>query len=308
MDEREQRLGRETAAVWTTSAAHMAGLSDDQIRGRRASGEWQQLRLGTYADGGVVPDAFMRGSAAVQAACTVRRVAVAAGRTAARMWGIPLVDDHDPATQRFEETEDDVALTFGETTAATLHSRQLVLGRDDVCLLRGVPVLSLRRTLVDLAVVLRPDALVCALDFVLHHDWVSRRELDELAAARAWCPGVGALRHAIALTDPLAESPHETLTRLLLKPVLPGLRSQVQVFDRAMRPIARLDLGDEVLRLGVESDGSAFHRGRAAEDRRRDYRTGWTIERCSWFETRCEGDALRRRVLSTATGLAHRAS
>lgn len=308
MNEREGRLGAETAAVWNTAAAHLAGLSDDDIRGRRTAGEWQQLRKGTFADGGVEPDAFMRASSAVQAACTVRRVAVAAGRTAARMWGIPLVDDHDPATQRFEHVHDDVALTFGETTARTLHSRQLQLGPDDVCLLRGIPALSLHRTLLDLPNVLRPDALVCALDHVLHNEWVSERELAELAHSRAGCQGVVGFREALALADPLAESPHETLTRLLLKPVLPGLRSQVELFDHAMRPVARLDLGDEALRLGVESDGSAYHRGRAADDRRRDYRTGWTIERCSWFETRCRQDELRARVLSTAEKLGRRAS
>ena len=308
MDDRERDLGAGTAGVWTTAAARMPELSDDEIRGRLFRGEWQQLRTGTYADGGVTPDAFMRGSAAVQAACTVRRVAVAAGRTAARMWGIPLVDDHDPATQRFEAEHDDVALTFGQTAAATLHSRRLTLSPGDVRLLRGIPVLSLPRTLVDLAAVLRPDALVCALDVVLHQGRVSRPELDALAQARAWCPGAPAFRAALVLTDGLAESPHETLTRLLLKPVLPGLRSQVELFDAGMRPLARLDLGEESLRLGVESDGAAYHRGRAAQDRRRDYRTGWTIERCSWFETRCEGELLRRRVLSTAAVLAQKAS
>jgi hypothetical protein len=304
MDDRERDLGADTAGVWSTWTAHAAGLTEDEIRGRRTAGEWQQLRKGTYADGGVVPDAFMRASSAVQVACTVRRVAVAAGRTAARMWGIPLVDDHDPATQRFEEAHDDVALTFGETTSPTLHSRELQLDPDDVCLLRGIPVLSLRRTLVDLAVVLRPEDLVCALDFVLHRKWVGSDDLATEAAARAGWPGIPAFRAALELTDPLAESPHETLTRLLLKPVLPGLRSQVELFDRGMRPIARLDLGDEALRLGVESDGGAYHRGRAAADRLRDYRTGWTIERCSWFETRREGEQLRRRVLSTAAALA----
>lgn len=248
----------------------------------------------------------MRASSAVQAACTVRRLAVAAGRTAARVWGIPLIDDHDPATRSFEHVHDDVALTFGESTSPTLHSRQLRLGVQDVCLVSGIPVLTLHRTLLDLPNVLKADALVCALDHVLHNKWVTRAELAALAKARAWCPGVPAFREALALVDPLAESPHETLTRLLLKPVLPGLRSQVELFDRAMRPLARLDLGDEELKLGVESDGSAFHRGRAAEDRRRDYRTGWTVERCTWFDTRRRQDELTARVLATADRLRRR--
>ncbi|MBK5306420.1 MAG: hypothetical protein JJD92_07010 [Frankiaceae bacterium] len=307
MDERYQQLGADLGGVRATWAARTAGLTEDDVRGRLRRGEWQELRRGTYADGGVVPDAFMRASSAVHAACTTRRIAIAAGRTAARMWGIPLVDDHDPATKRCEETHDDVALTFGQTTSPSLHSRQLILAAEDVCLLRGIPTLSLERTVVDLADVLHPDAHVCALDHVLHHEWLSRAQLEGLAAGRAGWPGIVAFRTALSLTDALAESPHETLTRLVLKPVLPGLRSQVTVVDRKMELLARLDLGDESLRLGVESDGSAYHRGRAAADRKRDFKTGWTIERCSWFETRCQQDELRARVLATAAKLRRKA-
>lgn len=307
MEDAEVALGAAMAGVWKHEDAAAAGLTSKQIRGRVARGEWQELRPGTYADGGVEPDAVMRASSAVQAARTPRRHAIAAGRTAARMWGIPLVDDHDPATQRFEELEDDVCLTFGETTAATLHSRRLVLTPGDAVFIRGIPVLSLHRTLVDLADLLRPDALVCALDAVLYDGRVTRAVLDALAGDRRWCRGAPALREAVRLSDGGAESPHETLTRLLLKPHLPGLRSQVELFDHAMRPIARLDLGDEDLKLGVESDGAAYHRGRAAEDRQRDYRTGWTIERCSWFETRCRQTELTKRVVGTADKLRRRA-
>ena len=308
MDPREQRLGLETAGVWTTTAARLAGLTDDDIRGRLARGEWQTLRPGTYPDAGVVPDAFMRASSAVQAACTVRRVAVGAGRTAARMWGIPLVDDEDPATQRFEAAPDDLALTFGQTTAPTLHSRQLVLARSDVCLLRGIPVLTLPRTLADLAVVLRPDALVCALDHVLHHGHLDRDDLDRLVLDRRSAPGAVALRTAVELSDGRAESPLETLTRLLLRPVLPDLEPQVRVFDGVGREVARIDLGVRALRFGVEADGAAAHRGRAAEDRARDARTGWTIERCTWFEVRRRQEALRERVLDGAARLGSRAA
>lgn len=96
MDPRERDLGSATAGVWTTDDARDAGLTTAQVRRRLEWGEWQSVRRGVYCDGGVVPDAVMRASAAVQRA---GGSAVAAGRTAARVWGIPLVDDHDPATQ-----------------------------------------------------------------------------------------------------------------------------------------------------------------------------------------------------------------
>jgi hypothetical protein len=232
--------------------------------------------------------------------------ATAAGRTAARVWEIPLVDDDDPATQRFENEHDDVIVRRGRSTHRTLHTRETALTPNDIVYVHGVPVLSPLRTLADLAVVLRPDALVAAIDFALHEERVQLTELEAVAAVRR--RGCVALRTALALADAKAESPHESLTRLVLKPVLPGLDSQVRVFDRRGFIIARLDLGDEELRLGVESDGAAYHRGRAAEDRRRDFRTGWTIERCSWFETRREAEQLRRRVLATADSLRAKAA
>jgi hypothetical protein len=174
---------------------------------------------------------------------------------------------------------------------------------------RGVPVLSPLRTAVDLGVVLRPDALVAALDHILRNELVNFDALsDAVADDRRGRDGTLAMRAALGLVDAKAESPHESLTRLVLKPVLPGLESQVRIVDRRGRLIARLDLGDEEIRLGVESDGAAYHRGRAAADRKRDYRTGWTIERVSWFETRCESEQLRQRVLATAAGLRARAA
>jgi hypothetical protein len=235
--------------------------------------------------------------------------AVAAGRTAARVWGIPLVDDEDPATQRFEAPYDDVLRRAGRSKQATVSSRRVGLTAADVVLVHGVPVLSPLRTFVDLPVVLRADALVAALDHALRARLVTADELSAAAAGdHRGQDGIVALREALALADPKAESPHESLTRLVLKPVLPGLEPQIKVFDQRGRLVARLDLGDESLRLGVESDGAAYHRGRAAADRRRDARTGWAIERVSWYETRCEQELLRHRVLSTATWLRGRAA
>ncbi|MCU1592282.1 MAG: hypothetical protein JWP11_3538 [Frankiales bacterium] len=236
-------------------------------------------------------------------------VAVAAGRTAARVWGIPLVDDEDPAMQRFEAEHDDIIRSRGRSSGRTLHSRRVQLHPDDVVHVMGVPVLTPLRAVADLAVVLRPDALVAAIDHALHVELVELTRLEAVASGhRRGEHGALALRAALALADMRAESPHESLTRLVVKPVLPGLRSQVRVFDRSGRLVARLDLGDDDLRLGVESDGAAYHRGRATQDRRRDARTGWTIERVSWFETRCEQDELRQRVLATAANLGDQAA
>lgn len=298
----EQSLGAGTAGVWTWQDARRAGLTEDQVLGRVTRGEWQRLRRGTYLDGGVVAGPLQRASAAVLA-CGGSGRAVAVGRTAARLWGFPLVDDDDPATGRFEAHVDDVAVTRGRGRTPTLHTRELSLSQAHIVHEQDVPVLRPQRTLLDLACVLRPDALVCALDHALHSGQTTAAELARSATRRAWCPGAPAFRAALELTDAGAESAFETLTRLLLRPVLPGLQSQVRVYGRWGEVIAPLDLADRELRLGVEADGAAYHRGRAAQDRARGLRTGWTIERVTWFQVRCQPEQVLARVLRTAAAL-----
>jgi hypothetical protein len=151
---------------------------------------------------------------------------------------------------------------------------------------------------------------VCLLDDVLHRDVVTVQQLHALGEQRRWEPGAPALRRALALADGRAESPAETLARLLLLPVLPGLVPQHRLLDARGWPLARFDLGDPVLRLAVEADGRT-HRGdrSAARDQRRDRRSdalGWRTERCTWWDLRREHQVLSARVLHAAQEQARR--
>ena len=153
--------------------------------------------------------------------------------------------------------------------------------------------------------VLTHEALVCVLDAALHRGLLTAEALEALLARSSRRRHVGTLRLAVAKADGRAESPAETLCRLLLLPHLPGLVPQVRVRDRSGRLIARLDLGDDRLLLAVEADGRAGHEGEpmAAKDRQRDARTedvGWRTERCTLFELRRRQQQLVRRVLKAA--------
>lgn len=120
---------------------------------------------------------------------------------------------------------------------------------------------------------------------------------------RAWCADVVALRWAVERADIRAESPAETLARLLLLPVLPGLTPQTSLVDSRGRVLVRFDLGDRDLRLAVEANGRAGHAGMAARDQKRDRTSdshGWRTERCVWSELRCQQDALVRRLAEAA--------
>ena len=306
-------LGAETGGVWTTAQARACGLSPEQVEGRVRRLEWQRVRHGVLADGGVVLDPVMRGWACVLATGGPGR-AWAAGRTTARLLGLPLIDDCDPATGSTEHPHDDVAVQTGRRPdqRATLHVQRLRLVRGDTVRVNGCPSLSLVRAIPGLVRGLSHEALVCLLDAALHRQLLSPSALADVARTERGRPWGRRLQLAADAADGRAEAPTETLARLLLLPVLPGLVPQVELFDRGARLVARFDLGDERLRLAVESDGKRAHAGpvMAARDHRRDRRAGalgWTTERCTWFELRREQAQLVARVVATAERLRRRA-
>ena len=298
---RGHELGDGQGGVWTAAQARAAGLTAEQVRRGRERGEWQAVRRGVHLSGGVEPDPDHRAWAAVLAAGGPGR-AVAVGRTAARLHGLPLVDDDDAALGRRELEHDDVAVSTTRRGGPTLHTHAWSYAPPDLGSIRGCPTASLRRTLWDLRLVLRPDALVCVLDAALHSSRVTREELA--ASAVAGARGCRAFRTAVGLADGRAESPLETLVRLLLLPVVPGLVPQVEVHDASARLLARVDLGDERLRLAVEADGRS-HDGDVAlrRDRDRERRVGWTFERVSWYDARRQPVATTARVADTAARL-----
>lgn len=305
-------LGNGTAGVWTRRQAADLKLSDTRIDHRVASGEWQRVRRGVLTDSGVVPDPLMRGWAAVHA-CGGSGTAWAAGRTTARLLDLPLIDDWDPATGAAEHVVDDVAVMSSRHPRhrATLKVQRLELVPGDTCLIGGCPSLTLERALPGLARMLSFEALVCLLDAALHDGVIDDARLDAVVEAQAGRRGCRALERAVSLADGRAESPAETLARLILLPDLPGLVPQIQVFDRAMREVARFDLADDELKLAVEADGLRGHAGAqmVAKDQRRDRTTGafgWTTERCTWWELRREKEQLRARVVATAERLRRR--
>lgn len=312
-------LGEQTSRIWTRREAVRA-VGPSAVATQLRRGAWQVPWPGVYADAGEPLDPHRRAVAAVLASGgglpppgTGPRLlhAVAAGRTAARVHGFVLVDDADPATGADDGAHDDVVVlaeppdlvVLDDGRRRVLHRHQWALQPGDVRLVAGgLHVTGRLRTIADCARLLRQDALVCLLDDALHRGLVAPAQLDALVAQHHARPGAVALRQAVAAADAGAESPAETLTRLLLLPVLPGLVPQVRIRDARGHVLARADLGDERLRLAVEADGRAGHEGEAmaAKDRRRDRSTdgvGWRTERFTWFELR------RRPELVVASAL-----
>ena len=298
-----QFLGQHTGGVWSRAQAGLvlpASTIDDQLR----QGLWQVLLPGAYTDSGHEPDAIQLAWAALLSGGSG---SVACGRTAARVWGLPLVDDRDPATQRFEEHEHEVAVTRNVGVRRfeheAVHCRQLALSPTDITRhANGLCLTTPRRTLRDLAAVLRPDALVCSMDDALRRKLVARDDLEPLVLEAKGSRHVNALRAAVELTDPGADTPAETLARLILLPHVPDLRPQVSVHQPWGELVAVLDLASDALRIAVEIDGKRGHAGAqmVAKDRRRDSRTealGWITVRVTWYDLRRRPHEVLARVL-----------
>jgi very-short-patch-repair endonuclease len=320
------RLGRGAAAVWTRASA-LQVVTPAAIAAQLYDGHWQAPLPGVYVDGGVPLRPVQWAVTAVLASrgFLTRKDgdppkglrAVACARTAARTWGLPLIDDDDPATGAGDKHHHDVAVWrhLGAVRSVpvgpadpidVLHRHQLDLAPAD--LERhpsGIWLTSLLRTLFDLTAVVSHEALVCALDHALHEKLVCKQQLLTYGLAHRTGRSARAFLAAVELTDEGSESPAETLARLLVKPHLPGMRTQVRLCDRRGRVLARFDLGDEELRLAVETDGKRWHAGEVmrAKDTRRDKLSGgygWVTERVTWYELRRRPAQTLARILAAA--------
>ena len=100
------------------------------------------------------------------------------------------------------------------------------------------------------------------------------------------------LREAIVLSDPGAESPQETRTRLVLTDAgLRPKRTQIEVFDRFGEFVHRIDMGWDDWLVGVEYDGAQHWTDPAI--RSRDIDTQAQLEAMGWRIIRVSADMVR---------------
>ena len=169
-----------------------------------------------------------------------------------------------------------IEATLPPTTPTThlvgITIRRCQLDADDVVLVQGMRVMSVLRTVVDLACRLELVEAVVVLDAALHKAKVTVDELQGWALKHAGYRGVAKLRRAIELAEPKTESPMETRLRLaLMLAGLPRPQAQVDLRDPSGCFVARVDLLYPEHRLVIEYD-SATHRDSISADNRRQNR------------------------------------
>ncbi|MGN6425308.1 MAG: endonuclease domain-containing protein [Leifsonia sp.] len=129
---------------------------------------------------------------------------------------------------------------------------------------RGLPVIAPEQSWLDAAAMLtRPD-LVAVGDYFVAHGFATPASLETALAASRGRRGLSVARLALPLIRAGAESPSESLLRVLLHDAgLPPSALNVNVFDLQGRFVARVDLAYEDQRIAVEYEGDHHRTDRA---------------------------------------------
>ena len=152
----------------------------------------------------------------------------------------------------------------------------------------AVPVTTVSRTVIDLARMLDIRAGVVVADSALQQKLTSKKELRAVIAACPRWPGVRTATQVVEFADGGAESPLESLARIVFRDGgLPPPELQVEIRDSEF--IARVDFLWRQFRTIAEVDGAAKYddRNLAMRQLRRDKRlreAGYEVVHLDWKE------------------------
>ncbi len=219
-----------------------------------------RARRGWFARPGADAD-----RAAALAVARARSATVLCDRTAAMMHELPIVGARSPVPEV-------TVPPHWAGNAAGAHLYRATLGPADVTVIDGVLVTSIARTLVDLGRHRSTSCAVVALDAALHEGRVTTEEIEAVLRTCWNWPGIRRAQRAVRLADARAESPLESISRLVigwLRLPLPEL--QPLILDRYGVPVARLDFYWDQFGVAGECDGRAKYRmDEDARDKEKD--------------------------------------
>ncbi|MCV7347367.1 endonuclease domain-containing protein [Mycolicibacterium rhodesiae] len=210
------------------------------------------------------------------------KTATVAGLSAAALLGCRWIDDRHPA---------ELMRRNGKPVNGILIHRD-ELDPDEICDVGGIAVTTAARTAFDLGRRGNLEEAVILLDALGNATGLSDADVRAVVDRRRGARGIVQLRQALDLTDPGAESPQESRTRLLIvRSGLPIPTTQIKVLDEFGHLIARLDMGWPQWRVAVEFDGAQHWLDPA--QRTRDINRFAELEECGWRIIRVNSQLLR---------------
>lgn len=266
-------LMREQHGVVTRSQAREHGLSDRQIDGRLANGEWIVAHRGVYRHH-VAPAGW---HARLLAACLAFD-ALASHRAGVRLHGVDGV-----TTPVIEVTVGHGR--FREVDGIHVHqSTQLHLAEPTV--IDAIPVTGLARAVLDFSAVSGPIRTNGVIDALIRSDRLTLDDLVHVLArhSRKGRDGCGRLREVlderVGETGVPRSDWSRHVARLLVDHGLPKPQFEYPVVDAGGRVIAEVDLAYPEERVAIELESVRWHLNRESferdpERRNRVVNRGW---------------------------------
>lgn len=212
------------------------------------------------------------------------RAATVAGLSAAALHRTAWIDPWLPAELNRRARD--------KTPGILLHSD--ALWDDEVCVRDGIQMTTPARTAFDLG---RRKTLinnVIRIDALMHATGLKIADVDLLADRHRGARGLAQLRQVITMVDGGSESPYETKTRLMLiGSGLPRPQTQIEVCGDWNGVLARIDMGWQEWKVGVEFDGA--HHWTDPAQRTRDIDRSAELQARGWVIIRVSADLLRNR-------------
>lgn len=229
-----------------------------------------------------------------------RGLGVIAGLSASAMLGAKWIEASAPAELAHRNRRSPAGLV--------VHSDTLL--PDETLLVDGMTVTTPARTAFDIGRRVKGSVGVQRVDALMNATGVDVADVERVVDGHPGVRGLAALRRTLALADGGAESPQETLTRLILvRAGLPCPQTQVEVVDEHGQLLARLDLAWPELRVAVEYDGAQHWTD--PRQRRRDIDRLAALDDHGWIVIRVSSDMLRTPAAVVArvrAAMEHRSS
>ena len=242
------------------------------------------MHPGVWAPRGVDPSAVERARAAW---LWSGRGGVIAGFSASAMIGAKWVEPDKPV---------ELIHTNGRSPSGiVVHTDALANGESQV--VEGLPVTTPARTAFDLGRRLPLTDGVQRIDALMNATRVTVDEVEFVMARHPGVRGLRQLRATLALVDGGAESPYETLTRLLLvQNGFPVPETQIVVYDGFGQVFARIDMGWPQYLVGVDFEGA--HHWSDPKQRSWDIERFAKLPKLGWIDERLTSGILFNRPQS----------
>lgn len=257
-------------------------LSSGAIPERAMRKSYEQLYPGVFVPRGVEPSARQRAEAAW---LWSRRRGVVAGQSASAMLGVRWVDGRQSAELIHDNRKSPTRLIV--RTEAVAPGETLNIG--------AMQVTGPARTAFDIGrhTAQRVQA-VQRLDALANVTGVKVADVEAVVSAHSGARNLRRLRRVLPLIDGGAESPPETVARLVLIDAgLPPPRTQVEIFDEYGGFVARVDMAYDDVNVGIEYDGPQHWTDPAV--RQRDIDKQFELTRLGWLVVRVSRDLLKYR-------------